>query len=170
MNKYIIVGCALVVFGCGPVKETVSVLKGDKGADGKDGISCMVGPYYGDLSNTDSEEPSPSPTPSEALGAIITCTDGSSALALNGAVGPQGEVGLTGCRGPAGPMGPTGAAGAMGAIGPRGPVGATGATGATGPAGPSGATCTLTSIGHDKWNLKCGSTTITINNVASNNN
>lgn len=66
--------------------------------------------------------------------------------ALEGAQGPQGEVGDTGPEGPPGAEGPEGPAGAEGPTGPAGPTGPQGlpgtaaAQGDPGPAGPQGDT------------------------------
>lgn len=64
----------LGAIGCSPVKETLTVVNG---TDGKDGSSCSVSDYYGEES--------------QPLGALISCTDGTSSVLLNGLNGEDGE-------------------------------------------------------------------------------
>lgn len=78
MKKYLIV-LAVGILGCSPAREVVQVLQG---VPGQDGSSCSVSDYYGE---------------SEVkLGALISCTDGSSSLILNGERGATGVQGVAG--------------------------------------------------------------------------
>jgi hypothetical protein len=81
---------------CVPAREVVEIYKGDPG---KDGTSCSVGPEYA-LNEL---------LLLEVVGARISCTDGSFAVILNGAQGPQGIQGPQGVQGIQGPQGEAGA-------------------------------------------------------------
>lgn len=93
MKKFLAVAIGLIVMiGCSPKREVVEVINGK---DGKDGTSCSVSDFI-------SEE--------VKLGVLISCTDGSVAVLLNGenGVGIAGPTGLTGPQGAAGATGEAG--------------------------------------------------------------
>lgn len=96
-------------------------LKGDKGADGKDGTNGIT-PHIGDNSNW-------------YLGDTDTGKPSRGEQGLKGDTGAAGPQGIQGIQGPQGERGP---AGADGAAGPQGPKGDTGPTGPEGPQGPKG--------------------------------
>lgn len=90
--------------------------QGPVGASGVDGKSCSVA--------------------QTETGALLTCTDGTSAVITNGLDGADGVVGEMGPMGPAGPMG---AQGPQGVIGPQGETGEQGIQGIQGLPGAPGA-------------------------------
>jgi len=73
----------LVLISCGVDRETVSVING---TDGKDGSSCSVSEALDDTNTL-------------VVGALITCTDGSSQIVLNGNDGQNGAAGANGIQG-----------------------------------------------------------------------
>lgn len=121
-KQWLLIAIALIMSACTPDNEVVQVIKGDKGDPGQNGTSCSVAPYYGE----DSEV---------ALGAIITCTDGTSDIIFNGVAGQPGANG-TSC----------GASSTEGGVNITCGDGntiflANGATGATGAPGTNGQSC-----------------------------
>ncbi len=84
MKWFSIVLMTVFLFGCSPHREVVDII------NGKDGTSCSVSNY--ELSS-DSEEAS------VVLGAMISCTDGSSAVVFNGHDGANGLDGTDGLNG-----------------------------------------------------------------------
>lgn len=69
----------LILSSCGENKITETIVQGTPGAPGKDGSSCSTQ----QLSN----------------GALISCTDGTSAIAFNGVDGSNGSNGTNGTNG-----------------------------------------------------------------------
>ncbi len=92
-KQLFLIAC-LMIAGCQDRVHFMSGIKGDPGAPGQDGSSCSVQQI--------------------TTGAIITCTDSTSAYIANGSQGPagldgkDGLDGLQGVQGPTGPMGPIG--------------------------------------------------------------
>ena len=85
MNKVVFVALVIAMAtGCAPKKEVVDIINGAPGAPGVDGSSCSVSDYS---------------IGEEVLGALINCTDGSSAIILNGANGADGVDGENGIDG-----------------------------------------------------------------------
>lgn len=80
---------------------------GKNGHDGRNGSSCSV--------------------QQTLIGALIQCSDGTTALILHGSIGATGYTGLNGLASP-GLKGPTGAQGNAGSQGAKGDTGPTGAT------------------------------------------
>lgn len=80
MKKYLIALLAcLVLAGCSPAREVVQIIQGAPGANGADGSSCSV---------SQAEN-----------GALLSCTDGSAVLILNGHNGANGINGTNGLNG-----------------------------------------------------------------------
>ena len=76
-------------------------INGTNGANGSDGTSCSVATVYvGSAVAVNG-------------GALLTCTDGTSALIVNGANGTNGVDGATGAQGATGAVGPQGQPGTM---------------------------------------------------------
>ena len=98
MLRSIVVILSLVLMSCTVNLKVIKVpipingVDGRNGLDGKDGVSCTV--------------------TQEETGSLISCTDGSYSLVLNGINGEQGIQGPTGDQGIQGPVGATGADGA----------------------------------------------------------
>lgn len=93
-------------------------MQGPPGPAGADGVSCTVATLAGVTT--------------------IACTDGSTAVVLDGAPGPQGVAGPAGPAGPQGIAGPKGDQGDVGPAGLDGPPGPQGPPGVAGPPGPQG--------------------------------
>lgn len=91
MKKFLVLAAAALLAGCTPKTELVEIYKGDPGT------SCSVSQLF-------SEE-------NQLAGAKVSCTDGTSALILNGETGAQGIQGLTGATGAQGAQGVAGANG-----------------------------------------------------------
>lgn len=93
--KKLLALCLLLLVGCSDESlEAVITAK-----DGKDGTSCSVAPEY---AANESEEMAQSEI---AIGARISCTDGSYSVILNGQTGAQGIQGVSGIQGPQGQAG-----------------------------------------------------------------
>lgn len=92
----------VLLVSCGglPAIEGHRGRQGDNGTNGSNGTSCT--------------------TKQTLNGAILSCSDGTSAIVLNGVNGKDGAQGI---------QGPTGATGPQGAIGPEGVKGLTGLNG-----------------------------------------
>ena len=120
-------------------------LKGDKGADGKDGTNGIT-PHIGDNGNwyIGSEDTG---KPSRGEQGLKGDTGAAGPQGIQGIQGPQGERGPKGEQGIQGPQGPkgdkgdTGEQGLKGDIGPQGPKGD---KGDIGPAGSDGTNATIT--------------------------
>lgn len=113
----------IILAACGTPDDNYTVTNNP--IAGKDGKSCTV---------TDN-----------ALGALVTCDDGTSQLISDGSKGDQGAKGDTGTQGSKGEKGNTGMTGATGSKGDQGVKGDTGAKGATGANGAPGTTTEATS-------------------------
>jgi hypothetical protein len=85
MKNLLVLLSVLLAVGCSPDRQVVEIVNG---ANGRDGTSCSVSDYtlFSEESN-------------QTLGAMISCTDGSSALILNGQDGKDGINGLDGLDG-----------------------------------------------------------------------
>ena len=79
----------MFLVSCSPDRESATLYKGNDGRDGKDGTSCSVSEAL-DESQT------------LVIGALLSCSDGSSQIVLNGANGQNGAAGAQGIQGIAG--------------------------------------------------------------------
>lgn len=87
-KQLFLISC-LMIAGCQDRIHYYAGVKGDPGMPGQDGTGCSVQQL--------------------TTGALITCSDATSAYIANGSQGPQGVQGISG---PTGPMGPIGLPGA----------------------------------------------------------
>jgi hypothetical protein len=146
---------ALLITSCGQ-KESISLIKGEDGKDGKNGHS-LVSQYDSDLSECASGTGS-------RLDIYIDIDDSldvsegdkfqSSLITCDGSDGVDGDQGA---------IGPVGPQGLMGAAGPQGVQGSQGIQGIKGDAGLNGAGCTLTQDGPNSYTLTCGNSSVQIN-------
>lgn len=114
MKKSIAILSILILSACAQQKDMIAA---------KNGTNCTVSAVPG--------------------GAQVSCSDGTSALLSNGAVGStgtSGSNGLTGSIGATGSRGPQGIQGVVGEIGPKGDIGLRGEKGLTGSTGATGLT------------------------------
>jgi hypothetical protein len=144
---------ALLITSCGQ-KESISLIKGEDGKDGKNGHS-LVSQYDSDLSECASGTGS-------RLDIYIDIDD-----SLDVSEGDKFQSSLIACDGSDGVDGDQGA---IGPVGPQGLMGASGPQGIQGLAGVSGSGCILEPKLKDngdqegnKYLLTCGDITITIN-------
>lgn len=95
--KKLLLLAAILMTGCGPVTETVKIIKGDKGDAGQDGVSCT-------LSSVEN-------------GVQLSCSDETSFIVYNGINGLDGISGQDGLDGENGITGQSGQDGTNGTDG-----------------------------------------------------
>lgn len=137
MNKFMLMSAAAsLLIACAPDREVVQIYKGDTGAPGQDGTSCVV--------------------QQAESGALLSCSDGSEAYVANGLPGIQGPQGVPGLAGQDGTDGQDGAPGEDGQDGQPGQDGEDGSDAVATLRDYSGSSCTNI-IGTTKYVKKNGS-------------